>query len=293
MDEKKPEKLLDILNLSTEYLKKNNIEDSRLNAELMLCQVLNYDRINLYLNYDRPLHKTEIDEFKILLRRRVKKEPLQYILGKTIFFGYTFIINKNVLIPRPETEFLVEKIISFIDKSELDLYRILEIGTGSGCISVSLSKEIEKLNKNYHILAIDSSKKALELAIENAKLNNVDNEKLTFKYCDLFDEDMSLDSFNIIVSNPPYISYDEYKKLPDEIRLYEPAEALTDFEDGLKFYKKIFELFKKNKNNCTCFLEIGHNQKDSLEKLLYLYGLRIYIMEKDLNNNFRYLTIHI
>lgn len=293
MKEERPEKLIDILKLSTEYLKKNKIEEARLNAELMLCEILNCDRINLYLNFEKPLSNQEKDKFRDFLKRRVNREPLQYILGKANFFGYSFLINKNVLIPRPETEFLVEKVILFAKQNDQDLYNILEIGTGSGCISISLSKELEKLNKNHKIFAIDSSDKAIELASRNSEINNVNKEKLTIKKLDIFNNEINLEPFNIVISNPPYIPYEEYLKLPEEIKLFEPASALTDFEDGLKFYKRVFQLLSQSRNKCTCFLEIGYNQKLKLEELLTLHNLENYIFEKDLNNQYRYLIINI
>lgn len=293
MKEERAEKLIDILRLSTEYLKKNNIEEARLNAELMLCEILNCDRINLYLNFEKPLSDEEKDKFRDFLKRRVKREPLQYILGKANFFGYSYLVNKNVLIPRPETEFLVEKVILFAQQNERELYNIIEIGTGSGCISISLSKELEKINKKHKIFAIDSSDNAVELARKNSEINNINRENLTIKKLDIFNEEINFEPFNIVISNPPYIPYEEFLNLPEEIRLFEPASALTDFEDGLKFYKRIFQLLLQNRNKCTCFLEIGHNQKLKLEELLTLYNLGNYVFEKDLNNQYRYLIINV
>lgn len=293
MKEERPEKLIDILKLSTEYLKKNNIEEARLNAELMLCEILNCDRINLYLNFEKPLSDQEKGKFRNFLRRRVKREPLQYILGKANFFGYLYFVNKNVLIPRPETEYLVEKVSLFVRQNNLDLYNIIEIGTGSGCISISLSKELEKINKKHKIFAIDSSDNAVELAKKNSEINNINEENLTIKKLDIFNDEINFEPFNIVISNPPYIPYDEYLKLSEEIKLFEPASALTDFEDGLKFYKRIFQLLSQSRNKCTCFLEIGFNQRFKLEELLTLYNFENYIFEKDLNHQYRYIIINV
>lgn len=292
MTKDKPDKLLDILKIGADYLKQNGIEDSRLNAELMLCEILNYDRINLYLNFERPLNAEEKEIFKSFLRRRIKREPLQYILGKSNFLGYNFLVNKDVLIPRPETEYLVELSLSVIKENELDKFNILEIGTGCGCISISLSRELDKLNKNYHIDAIDSSSKSIELALKNSQLNAVNSEKLSFLVIDILKDEMDFNKYDLIISNPPYIPYDEYEKLPEEIKLYEPANTLTDFEDGLKFYKRIMQLLSKWKNKIVCLFEIGYNQKSKLETLLKNHKIENYKFERDLNNHFRYLIIN-
>ena len=167
MQEKKLNTLLEILNYSAELLKNSGIKDARLNIELMLCDVLNCDRIKLYLDFDKPLSKNETDQFKLYLRRRLNKEPLQYILGKTVFFGYEIFVDKNVLIPRPDTELLVESILNDIFDSKKEFINILEIGTGSGCIIVAISKELDKKNISYKIKSIDISERALEIAFKN------------------------------------------------------------------------------------------------------------------------------
>jgi len=292
MNGEKADKLLDILKVTVDFLKRKGVEEPRLNAELMLCEVLNYDRLSLYINFDRPLTNREKEKYKELILRRINKEPLQYILGKVNFFGYNFIVNKNVLIPRPETENLIEKALSVINNDKLNSYDILEIGTGSGCISISLSKEMDKSNLNYKITAIDSFESAIELALKNSELNNIKKDKVIFQVKDIFDDDINFESYNIIISNPPYVSYQEYRCLPEEIRLFEPANALTDFEDGLKYYRRIFNLLSKNDRKCICLLEIGYNQKAELEKLLSLYRLQNYKFELDFNKIFRYLIIH-
>lgn len=292
MVSEKPEKLLDILKVSTDFLKQKGIEEARLNAELMLCEILKYERIDLYLNFERPLSNEEKQIFRSFLKRRINKEPLQYIIGKTNFYGYTFLVNKNVLIPRPETEYLVERSISLIKEIGFDRVRVLEIGTGSGCISISLAKELDKIISSFEIDAVDSSEKAIELAIRNADLNNINKGNLNFKVVDVFKDNLNLEFYNIVLSNPPYIPYSEYNNLPEEIKLYEPPDALTDFEDGLKYYRKIFELFKQSKNNCSCILEIGYNQRNILENVLNLYKIKNYYFEKDLNNHFRYLILN-
>ncbi|MEO8666860.1 MAG: peptide chain release factor N(5)-glutamine methyltransferase, partial [Ignavibacteria bacterium] len=134
-----PEKLTDCLNYCGEILKQNNIEDARLNAELMLCEVLRFSRIDMYRNYDKQLSDQEITIIKEYLDRRILREPLQYIIGRTSFYGLEFIVNKNVLIPRPETELLVEKLLKDIKESGKKKISVFEIGSGTGCISIALA----------------------------------------------------------------------------------------------------------------------------------------------------------
>ncbi len=163
--------VLEAINLSSEYLKKKGIESPRFNAEMLLAHILNFKRLNLYLAFDKPLKDEELSEYRELLKRRSRFEPLQYILGSIEFFGLKFKVNSSALIPRPETEILVETIIEFNGNYPAE---ILDIGTGSGNIAVSLAKNLPQLN----ITAIDINKGAINLADENIKLNRVHNVRL-------------------------------------------------------------------------------------------------------------------
>ena len=292
MQEKKLNTLLEILNYSAELLKNSGIKDARLNIELMLCDVLNCDRIKLYLDFDKPLSKNETDQFKLYLRRRLNKEPLQYILGKTVFFGYEIFVDKNVLIPRPDTELLVESILNDIFDSKKEFINILEIGTGSGCIIVAISKELDKKNISYKIKSIDISERALEIAFKNIKTNNLQLKNIELKCEDFYDLDHMTESFDYIVSNPPYISSDEIPKLDDEIKNFEPLSALTDFDDGFKFYNKLFKLIKDSGNNTRVFLEIGYLHFDRLNLMLNENCLNNVEFYKDYNDIYRVLKIN-
>jgi len=229
------EKLLDVLNRITTLLKSNGIEDARLNAELILCEVLKYKRINLYLNFEQPLKEVEIEKVNRMVDRRLKKEPLQYIIGNTDFYGYKILLSPDVLIPRPETEILIEKIIEFVKHSSKKHFEIFEAGTGSGCIIIALAGELKKLGLEYNIYSVDSSDEALKLARQNSIANNLDGEKIILQKVDFLKMENIPDNYDIFVSNPPYISYNDFLQLPDEIRLYEPKQALTDGADGLTF----------------------------------------------------------
>lgn len=261
--------VLDILNRSVEYLSKKGIENSRLNAERLLGSTLNMDRVNLYLNFDRPLSEVEIDQFKKKLRRRARKEPLQYILGETEFMSLPFRINSSVLIPRPETEILVEHVIEkcqtkFESKKNL---AILDLGTGSGCIAIALANYL----RNVHITALDFSQDALRTAKENAILNRVD-DRISFAKIDFLStgslKNLS-EKFDVIVSNPPYVSSADYEKLPEEIRNFEPSIALHDNEDGLNFYRRIAALSSDILDTKGFLaLEVGLGQTSTVKELM-------------------------
>ena len=255
--------VLEAINLSTDFLAKKNIESPRINSEHLLAHVLNCKRLDLYLSFDRPLKEEELDTYRELLRRRGKAEPLQYILGKVEFFGLEFKINKSVLIPRPETEILVEKIIECCDRNIP--IKILDIGTGSGNIAVSLAKNLTCCN----VVAIDISEEALETAAENSLLNNTD-KRIVFKKYDFMNENnLEQESFGLIVSNPPYVSAEEFPSLRPELKVYEPRIALTDNSDGLNFYRSISAAAKTLlKSKGKIFFEVGEGQAESVKNIL-------------------------
>lgn len=217
-----------------------------------------------------------------VIKKLNKHYPVQYLIGNVNFYGYEIIVNKNVLIPRFETETLVEKTIEYIKKYNLTDTFVLDVGTGSGCISVTLKKEIPSLN----ITAIDKSKKALKIAKKNIKKNKVDvnliNEDI-FKY-------KPINKYGVLISNPPYLSFDE--KIDKECK-YEPRMALFARNDGLIFYENIIESSKKYmRNKSILAFEIGYLQGAYLKKFARkFYPNAIIKVEKDLANKDRYLFI--
>lgn len=266
-------KVIDILKIATDELKRKEIDNPRLNAELLLCDTLNYSRINLYIDFEKPLSEIELSIFREKLKRRLKYEPLQYIRGFTEFYGIKFIVDNSVLIPRPETELLVELVVNEIKNKNLK--NVLEIGSGSGCISVSISKNIDT-----DITAIDISPDAVVAAKRNSDLNLVNN--INFEVKDLFKDIADFNGFDIIVSNPPYVDLSEYNKLQKEITLYEPRYAVTDDKDGLSYYSKIAELAANTSGNIILFLEIGMGMKDKIENLLKNKGISNIKFHKDI-----------
>ncbi|MCU0373527.1 MAG: peptide chain release factor N(5)-glutamine methyltransferase [Ignavibacteria bacterium] len=285
--------LLEILNYSAVLLKENGIKDARLNAELMLASALDCDRMKLYLDFDKPLTVSEKENFKSMLRRRLKHEPVQYILGKTNFYGYNILVSKDVLIPRPDTEILVEVFLNHL-KTKNPPYNIIEIGTGSGCITVAVCKELEKINAEYFYLGTDISDNALYIANQNLELNKAVNYKLIKSD---FLKDFSISYFNkefakepgFIISNPPYISLSEYRELDAEVREFEPACSLTDNSDGYTFYRKFLEFYKEY--SVDIFLEIAYNQKQEIVKLLQEEAISFPEFIKDLNGIYRVLKL--
>jgi release factor glutamine methyltransferase len=228
----------DLLTVTTDYLRDKNIDNPRLCAETLLAHQLNTSRIKLYLAFDQPLNQTDITNYRSLIRRRVNREPTQHITGIQEFRSLEFMVGSHALIPRPETEILVEQVLSVChDKTSMEETSpsILDLGTGSGAIAVSLARELQ----GAAIWASDISKEALTLARINSKKHGVD-DRIIFIQGDLFqpfsNNNLKLD---IIVSNPPYIESKDCGSLPPEVKDYEPRLALDGHEGGTFFIEKI------------------------------------------------------
>ncbi|MFA5345133.1 MAG: peptide chain release factor N(5)-glutamine methyltransferase [Candidatus Omnitrophota bacterium] len=225
-------------------------------TELLFSEVLGCDRTALYLDKAKILDQDKLALISSVLKRRIKGEPIQYILGKTEFMALKLKVNRDVLIPRPETEILVETTLKYADK--IRQAEILDLGTGSGCIAISLGKRLV----NAKIDAIDISDKALAVAEENAGLNGV---KIDFIRSDLFDS-LGNREYDIIVSNPPYIADDEIGRLQPELQ-FEPRVALSAGVDGLDFYRRIsLKAAGHLKKDGLLIMEIGFGQRLGIEK---------------------------
>lgn len=254
--------VLEAINLSTQFLGNKDIESPRINAEILLAHTLNCRRIDLYLSYDRPLGEEEINIYREFIRRRSKSEPLQYITGKVEFYGLEFKVNSSVLIPRQETEILIETILNTTKKDEK--IKVLDIGTGSGNIAVSLAKHLP----SAEIVTIDNSEPALKTAKVNSELNNV-SERIKFIRMDINSDEQINEIFDIVVSNPPYIPGEEFPGLKDELKIYEPKTALTDFSDGLSYFRIISSKSRKLlRTNGKIFFEIGQGQSEDVKNIL-------------------------
>lgn len=278
-------RVLDILKVTESAFRERGISNPRLNAELLLADTTGDSRINLYLNFEKPLSESEVSIYRDKVKRRLKFEPLQYIRGKTEFFGLEFIVTPDVLIPRQETEILVENVLKYIKLSGPETPKILEIGTGSGCISISIAA-----NAGCCISAFDLSNEAVKVAEKNSEANST-SEKISFGSMDFFSPEVTFEGFDIIVSNPPYISAQDVPGLNEEVNGYEPYIALTDNGDGLSFYRRIFELYNASQSKPAVFLEFGDGKKEAIVKLLSESNIMNYDIHSDLMNMPRVLEI--
>lgn len=251
---------------------KDILEKNNNDLIIALTYLLNTNKNLLFLNKEEALDEKIENELKIINDKINEGYPLQYAIGKWNFYGLDLLVDKRALIPRYETEILVDLIINDNSNNK----KILDIGTGSGAISLALSKNL----KDSKIIGVDISKKAIDLANENKIKLNINN--VEFKESDIFS---NIDEkFDIIVSNPPYINKEDFEKL-DKKLYYEPQNALYGGEDGLYIYKKIIKNAKNflNKNG-KIYLEIGYNQKDSISDLLEEYGYKQIKSYKDFND---------
>jgi len=258
-----------------------SIEELQSIFYLLAEKLLHLSRIDITLQLDNTLTSDEEINFNQAIDRLKIYEPVQYILGETEFFGYPFLVNKQVLIPRPETEELVSWIIEDVDKKETT---ILDIGTGSGCIAISLAK---KLN-NAVVSAIDISNKAIEVAKKNALINNVNVEYSSVDVLNFKDklvlQDKWKSKFDIIVSNPPYVRMQEKKLMQLNVIDHEPDIALfVEDDDPLLFYRRISELSRQYlKHNGTLYLEINEYLGVEMEKMLNEAGFKHVKLKKDM-----------
>jgi release factor glutamine methyltransferase len=228
----------DLLEVTAEYLKKKDIDSPRLCAEILLAYQLKTSRIKLYLNFDQPVSEKDLNEYRALIQRRLKREPVQYITGVQEFWSKEFMVGPQVLIPRPETEVLVEQTLAVLgNKKEGEgtiVPGILDVGTGSGAVAVSLAGELPDAD----VWAGDISEEALEIAKANARKHGVE-ERIHFIKSDIFSALDPLQRFNVIISNPPYIPSEDVDALQPEVSRYEPRTALDGGEGGLFFIKKL------------------------------------------------------
>ena len=279
-------RIIDLINWGEGYFNKNEFESPKQEIEWLLCDLLNYKRVDLYVNFEEIVSTTKLKLLKKWIKKRLKRMPLQYITGNTEFYGKKFFLNTDVLIPRADTERLVDESLECIKQKNNP--KILEVGTGSGCISISLALE----RKDAQILSIDISENALNKAKENAEYHKTTN--VSFSKVDILN-DLPEGKYDILISNPPYISYDEMKTIMVDVKDFEPELALTDFNDGLQFYTRLSDigplLIKKEG---WMLLEVGTN--DHPKKVMRLFkskGFKDIDLLKDYNNNKRVLRVKI
>ena len=268
-----------ILNQSFNLLKNFNIKSARLDSELLLSNSLKISRENLLINLNKKIKPNQQKKFKSLLEKRKKKVPVAYILGYKDFWKSKFFINRSVLIPRPDTELIVEEALNYLPK---DKYRkILDIGIGSGSILISILLERQKSIG----IGLDISKNAIKIAKINAKLQHVDN-RITFINTDV--DKFNWGKYDLIVSNPPYIKKNKISRLEEDVRNFEPKVALDGGCDG---YSKIGKVIKKSSNllkrKGNLILEIGYDQVYWTSSILKRCGFFINKISKDLSRKDR------
>ena len=273
---------LEALNYGNKILKSRKIINYNLDSQILLSKVLNLSRERLLINLSNNLETANFNKYKKLVLRRKKKEPIAYIFKNKEFWKYNFKVNREVLIPRPETEIIVNKTLKFVSLNASK--KILDIGTGSGCIMLSILKERPKC----YGTAIDISKKALNVAITNAKMHHLQN-KIKFINNDI--DKFNYNKYDFILSNPPYINSIDIKRLDKDIILYEPLVALQAGIDGLRVIRK---LIKKSrtllKKNGKLIFEIGKNQLIDVIKLLNKNKFYINEVCKDLQSHPRVIV---
>jgi release factor glutamine methyltransferase len=256
---------LTLARLAAERLQREGIADPRLEAELLLAGVLGVRRLDLYLQYDRPLTPEEVDAYRSSIRRRLRREPLQYILGKTEFRDLTLRVDARALIPRPETEVLVDTVIAWIDGHASASARergldIADIGTGTGAIGLSLARQPHV----RRVVLTDASPSALQLAAENAAANGL-GERVELRAGALFEPLREGESYDIIVSNPPYVAESQRSSLQPEVRDWEPALALFAGPDGMKVLNVLVDgAWRRLKPGGLLALELGLGQAASV-----------------------------
>lgn len=266
------------VNLGEKVLSMADIAEAKTDAWLLLEMVCKIDRSFYYLHMEEEMPEEQMSEYQIALRKRAEHVPLQYIVGETEFMGLKFKVNSSVLIPRQDTETLVEEALKVVRPG----MRVLDLCTGSGCVIVSILHNVSDV-EGY---AVDISKQALNVAKENARLNDV---PVLFEHSDLFDHVTR--TFDVIVSNPPYICTDEIAKLMPEVRDFEPMEALDGKEDGLYFYRKIIGQCKQYLNpEGHLLFEIGYDQGQKVSALMREIGFHDVQVIKDLARKDRVVT---
>ncbi len=261
---------------NTDKLDAAGISDASVDIWLLLEHFADIDKGDYFANQDMELNPVVAKEIEEAVEKRIKHIPLQHIIGETEFMGLTYKVNENVLVPRFDTEILVDKVVKYVGD---EFYKILDMCTGSGCIAITVSDMCD----NAKVIASDISKEALEVAKENNELNKTDVE---FIQSDLFENVEGL--FDVIVSNPPYIKTEEIENLMEEVKLHDPRLALDAGEDGLKFYREIIKDSKNYlKENGKIFFEIGFDQAKGVSKLLEENGFVDVEVKKDLSMNDR------
>lgn len=278
-----------LLNWVTEYLTGKGVDSPRLSAELLLSHITGLKRIELYTQFNKLVEKQQLDQLHSLVERAGKHEPVAYLVGRTEFYSMELNVTPDCMIPRPETELLVQKAVEFL-RTRDGVQHVCDLCTGSGCIAVAIAKNFP----NARIIATDICDAALSVAAANVEKYQL-KDRIGLLAGDLFEPvipQLDIGKFDLIVSNPPYVSSDEYKKLDKNVRDYEPRLALFAGVDGLDIYRRIIEKAGDFlKSGAALMLEIGYVQGPAVNELLEQAGVFSEVkIEKDFHDNDRIVT---
>lgn len=279
-------RVIDLIHWAESYLKEKEFDNPRAEIEWLLCALLDCNRLNVYLRFEEPLSQSQLTTLRSWVKRRLKNEPLQYITGSCDFYGRQFLINSQVLIPRPETERLID--IAIEKMKGIDSPTILDVGTGSGCIATTLGLEIPASK----VLGLDVSLDALEVANENkAKLCSENVLFIEMDILNTFPEKL----FDLLVSNPPYIPKNEMENLMKDVKDFEPVIALEDENNGFTFYKRFAEIGRTLvKPGAWFVLEVGMGDHPSMVQSIFSNSGYLNVeLIKDYNGDNRVLVVQV
>ncbi|MCG8405017.1 MAG: peptide chain release factor N(5)-glutamine methyltransferase [Phycisphaerales bacterium] len=271
-----------LLAWTRQYFESHGIDEPRLSAELLLAKVLDCPKIQLYTRFNETPTNEQRTAFRELVKAAVEHHPIAYLVGRKEFYSLDFLVTSDVLIPRPETELLVEHALAWCDANQHEEYHLLDVGTGSGCIAVTMTK------RNPVVLAVatDISEAALRVARQNAELHQV-TKRIHWIQADLLNlppDDVNANRlFDLILSNPPYVAEKDRESLPENVRRYEPSAALFSGDDGLDAYRRIAADIRRHlRPHGALLLEIGIDQANDVEALFATAGLELVARHKDL-----------
>lgn len=278
--------VLEVIQKSSEFLAKKGVDSPRLQTELLLAHQLKLPRMKLYLNFERVLSPAELDTLRAAVMRRAQREPLQHIIGSTSFCGLEMLVNKHVLIPRPETELLAELAWNFLSTLNSQPSTCLDFGTGSGCIAIAIAAKCPMAR----VIAVDVSADAIDVAKQNATASGV-SDRIEFRCGDGFATMNGADKFDLIVSNPPYIASEEIATLETEVRDFDPRGALDGGADGLDFYRRLAaEAGAFLKPGGKIMFEFGEGQATAISELFTAKHWTVESVHQDYTKRERMLT---
>ena len=292
MEEVKVWEVVELIKTTTDYFVAKKVDEPRISAELLLGHVLSKSRLELYLHHNRPVYQDELDRFRAFCRQRIEGRPVQYIIGEQFFYGMQFMVDERVLVPRPETELLVEHALESLGMTGRGGSReakVLDIGTGSGCIAVTMATLCPELK----VTAVDFSLDALAVARLNAAKHGVES-RIAFVFADMFEEffaaKLPASSYDLIISNPPYIPALEWETLQREVKQYEPKIALTTLH-GIECYQAIAAQATKIlvPGGTLCF-ELHADAAVKVSKIMEGQGFRGIRVAKDYSGHDRIIS---